>query len=140
LPIHLPPLRERGNDILILIGFFADAFCRENKKPRVTFSEAARKKLTNYPYPGNVRELKSVVDLAIIMSDGKTVREEDIAFHSLERAQELLMEELTLEQYEKKIVEHFMQKYEQNAILVARKLGISKATIYRMLKKYHILK
>lgn len=140
LPIYLPPLRERGNDILILASFFAEGFCKENKKPRVTFSEAAKKKLMNYPYPGNVRELKSVVDLAIIMSDGITVQEEDIGFHSLEPARELLMEELTLEQYEKKIVEHFMQKYDQNAILTAKKLGISKATIYRMLKKYQMMK
>jgi len=140
LPIHLPPLRERSTDILILADFFAESFCKENKKPRITFSETARKKLMDYSYPGNVRELKSVVELAIIMSDGKAIHENDVVFHSLEPARELLMEEMTLELYEKKIVEHFMQKYEQNAILVARKLGISKATIYRMLKKYQFMK
>jgi len=140
LPIHLPPLRERGNDILVLAGYFADIFCKENKKPRITLSEGARNKLMKYDYPGNVRELKSVVDLAIIMSDGKIILDTDIIFNSIEPARELLIEEMTLEQYDKKIVEHFMQKYDQNAILVAKKLGISKATIYRMLKKYQISK
>jgi DNA-binding NtrC family response regulator len=136
LPIQLPPLRERGSDILLLAGFFADSFCKDNKKPRISFSEGARRKLMAYSFMGNVRELKSTVELAIILSDGKTVNEENISFNSLEPSADFLQEEMTLEQYEKKIVEHFMHKFDQNAILVAKKLGIGKSTIYRMLKKY----
>jgi len=139
LPIQLPSLRERGNDILVLAGYFADSFCKENKRPRISFSEGAQKKLLKYHYPGNVRELKSTIELAIIMSDGKIIREENISFHSLEAANDFMQEELTLEQYEGKIIELFMQKYDNNAILVAKKLGIGKSTIYRMLRKFNLM-
>ena len=140
LPVHLPALKERGSDILILASFFADSFCKENKRSRISFSEGSQKKLLKYSYPGNVRELKSVVELAIILSDGKTIREENINFNELEPAKDLLMEDLTLEQFEKKIIEHYMQKYDQNAILVAKKLDIGKSTIYRLLRKYDMMK
>jgi two-component system response regulator AtoC len=65
LPIQLPPLRERGNDILILAKHFIDLFCKENKLEKKTLSPEAQQKLLQYPFPGNVRELKSVVELAV---------------------------------------------------------------------------
>ena len=69
LPISLPPLRERGNDILILSKHFIDGFCKENRLEKKTLSPEAQQKLLQYPFPGNVRELKSVVELAAVMAD-----------------------------------------------------------------------
>jgi DNA-binding NtrC family response regulator len=68
LPIELPPLRYRGDDILILAKYFVDEFCKENKMKKLTISTAAQEKLMNYPFPGNVRELKAIVELAAVLT------------------------------------------------------------------------
>ena len=71
LPIELPPLRDRGNDKLLLTKYFIDMFTKENKMKSISLSKEAKDKLSKYSFPGNIRELKSVVDLACVMSDGK---------------------------------------------------------------------
>ena len=73
LPIELPPLRERGNDILLLAKHFIDLFIKDNKMKAISLSKEAKDKLIRYPFPGNIRELKSVIDLACVMSDGKEI-------------------------------------------------------------------
>ena len=69
LPIELPPLRERKDDPLVLAKYFADTFCKENKIKKKSFTSEAKEKLAKYHYPGNIRELKAVVELACVMSD-----------------------------------------------------------------------
>src|SRR5690606_19631734 len=66
LPIEVPPLRERGSDIVMLAKHFIDAFCAENKSGKKSLSPEAQQKLLSYPFPGNVRELRSVVELATV--------------------------------------------------------------------------
>ena len=78
LPIELPTLKQRGNDILILAKYFADMYALENKCPIFTFSQEAKDKLMKHHYPGNVRELKAIVDLACVMSDSNVISEPDI--------------------------------------------------------------
>ena len=80
LPIELPSLRERGNDILILTRHFLDDFSKENKMGNILLSAGAKEKLMQYGYPGNVRELKAVIDLAAVMSDGVEITDADINF------------------------------------------------------------
>src|SRR5882724_5348973 len=82
LPIYLPPLRERGNDILILSKHFIDGFCKENKLEKKTLSAEAQQKLMQYPFPGNVRELKSVVELAVVMADEELIFPEHITLNT----------------------------------------------------------
>jgi DNA-binding NtrC family response regulator len=135
LPIFLPPLRNRSNDILMLAKHFADEFCDENNLPLKTFSEHAQKKLLSYPFPGNVRELKAITELAVVMSNSKTIDDEDISFTTRSnQAQFLLEEENTLQGYTRKIIKSYLEKYDNNIIKVAKKLDIGKSTIYRMLK------
>ena len=135
LPIELPPLRERGNDILLLMRHFLNDFCKINKLGKMTFDKAAKKKLITYSYPGNVRELKAIVELAAVMADDNIISENDINFNSPRRTEAFLSEEYSLKEYTRRIIDHFLEKYNNDVLLVAKKLKIGKSTIYRMLKE-----
>lgn len=135
LPIHLPPLKDRGNDILLLAKFFMDEFCDENNMSRKTLTSHAQDKLLSYSYPGNVRELKAIIELAAVMSNGDTVDDTDISFTSTKNASDFLLdEEDSLQGYTRKIIRHYLDRYDNNIMKVAKKLDIGKSTIYRMLK------
>ncbi len=138
LPIHLVPLRERGNDIIKLALHFADAFCKENKREKVEFTEEAITKLMKYNYPGNVRELKAVIELAIILSENNKIGPGQINFIPVETGEETSAEELTLDEHIRKIVRNCLQKYDYNPTIVASKLGISRPTVYRYIREFHL--
>jgi two-component system response regulator AtoC len=135
LQIKLPPLRERGNDILLLARYFIENFCRENKMEIKKLASEAQHKLLAYRFPGNIRELKSLVELASVMSADSEINSKDILLGEQNLISDLLSTELTLEEYNKKIIFHFLQQYKNNVLLVAKKLDIGKSTIYRMLKE-----
>jgi DNA-binding NtrC family response regulator len=134
LPISLPPLRERGNDILILSKHFIDAFCKENKIDKRSLSPDAQQKLLQYPFPGNVRELKSVVELAVVMADDEMIQAEHITLNSSASIADLLNKEMTLKEFEIQILQHYLDKYEKDVLLVAKKLDVGKSTLYRMIQ------
>ncbi len=134
-PIELPPLRERGQDVLMLARYFMDNFCRENRLPNKDLSEDARARLLSYPWPGNVRELRSVIELAVIMASGNILKGSDITFSHDDPVGEVLTEELSMRDYQMKILAYYLAKYHNNIPLVAKKLNIGQATIYRMLKR-----
>jgi len=135
LPIHLPPLRERDKDILLLAKHFADHFAKENDLKRLLLSHEAQEKLLQYSYPGNVRELKSVIELAAVMSSGTEIRGEDITFNTPIREDAILAKEMTLEEYTYRIIRSYLIKYDDNVLEVAGKLNIGKSSIYRYLKE-----
>jgi DNA-binding NtrC family response regulator len=133
LPIELPPLRNRGNDIIILANTFLKEFAKKNDTPSV-LAEDAKKKLLSYHYPGNVRELKAIVELSAVMSEGTTIISDDITFNTLNATDDILIEEDTLKGYTIKIMQHFLDKYNYNVLHVAEKLGVGKSTIYQLIK------
>lgn len=135
LYIELPPLRERGNDILLLARFFIERFCEENGLDPVSLSTAAQKKLLAYTYAGNIRELKSVVELACVMSSSAEINEDEISFSNYDALPNVLSEDLTLKAYTDRIIHLYLNKYDQNVKLVAEKLDISPSTIYRVIKE-----
>jgi DNA-binding NtrC family response regulator len=135
LSIELPPLRERGNDVLILAAHFARSFSEENKLPAKKLAPAAIQKLRQYPFPGNIRELKSVMELAVTLSDGDQIEAGDIVLGEEEVIDISSPGDLTLREYERRIVNAFLDKYNHDVKLVARKLDVGAATIYRMLKE-----
>jgi DNA-binding NtrC family response regulator len=139
LPIELPPLRERESDILLLAKYFLDAFCKDNKMPVIHISETACEKLLNYYYPGNVRELKAIIDLAAVMCNGKEMQPNDIIFNAAKGNDYFISEEKTLRDYTNFIVEHFMKKYDNDIPKVAEKLDIGKSTIYKMIQKGDVI-
>ena len=134
LPIHLPPLRERGNDTLILARHFMLAFAKENKLGDKFIGSDTKEKLMSYPFPGNVRELKAIIELACVMSSSAELKPEDITFNSSTTMSDFLLQEKSLKEYTSNIIKHFLDKYDNNVLLVADKLDIGKSTIYRLLK------
>lgn len=135
LPVELPPLRERGNDIILLAKHFIHQFCKENQMEPKSLSPKACSKLLSYKFPGNIRELKSLMELAVTMADETEIDEEHILLDSPILSDEMGLDNLTLREYEKRLVKSYLQKYNNNTRLVAEKLDIGVATIYRMLKE-----
>lgn len=135
LPIHLPPLRDRGNDILMLAKFFMDNFCNENEIAIKTLSDKAKKKLLNYQWPGNVRELKSIIELSVVLCNDDIININDITLSEAQDLSQMLTEEHSMREYERLIVDAFMKKYNNDTKLVANKLGIGQTTVYRILKE-----
>jgi len=136
LPIELPPLRERGEDILILAKHFIEEYARSNKMAAPSLSSEAKDKLLKYNFPGNVRELKALIDLACVMSDGKNIQEQDITFTTLKGTNEFTAIEKTLADYTWDIIRFYLKKYNNNVVLVAGKLQVGKSTIYNLLKRH----
>ncbi|HEY4149955.1 MAG TPA: sigma-54 dependent transcriptional regulator [Chitinophagaceae bacterium] len=134
LPVHLPALRERNGDILLLAKFFVDSFCKENKMDRKTISPDAQQKLMGYRFPGNVRELKSIMELAVVMSEGETIEPENITLQSAANVTDLLTSGKTLREYNNFILQHYLDKNDGDVLKVARLLDIGKSTIYRMIQ------
>lgn len=139
LPIELPPLRERGNDILLLAKHFADDFCADNGLPNLTLHQSARDKLLAYNFPGNVRELKSIIDLAVVMSDGQELRADDITYVATRGDETFTAVEKSLRAYTLEIIRYYLRKYNNDVLLVADKLDIGKSTIYKMIKDKEIV-
>ncbi len=135
LPILMPPLRDRGNDVLLLGKHFLDAFCSSNKLSKRQFSTEAKEKLLAYRYPGNVRELKAVIELAAVMTDTEVISAEDISFTAARTPVDLLDQDLTLDEYTHKIIRHYLERFDHNVIEVAKRLQVGKSTIYRLLKE-----
>jgi len=135
LPIEVPPLRQRGNDIILLAKFFVDDFCKENNMDPKTISNEAKQVLLSYHYPGNIRELKAVMELSCVMASRNVINPSHLNMNVEENIQNLLATEKTLDEYNHEIILYFLNKYNQNVRMVASKLGIGKSTIYRMLQK-----
>lgn len=138
LTIELPPLRERENDAILIAKYFIERFCEDNKMPLKKLSAAASKKLLAYSFPGNVRELKSVIDLACVLCDATIIEPEHLQIISESSVLSLQNEERTLKQYEVLIIKEYLRKYNKNLKLVAEKLDIGLSTLYRLLKEYSI--
>lgn len=134
LPINLPPLRERGNDILILAKYFADAFAKENRLGNLQFSKDAKEKLLRYAFPGNVRELKAVIDLAAVMCEDNEIKADDITFSAVRTNEISMMEHKTLRQHTCDIIRYYLKKNNSDVILTAQMLDIGKSTIYKMIQ------
>ncbi|PKO99653.1 MAG: regulator [Bacteroidetes bacterium HGW-Bacteroidetes-8] len=135
LPIHLPPLRERGDDILILSKYFINQYSKENKRGTPLLSAEASEKLLKYSFPGNIRELKAIIELAIILSSNDVIEKNDIRFNPAGGSSLIDFEEnKTLEEYILELVKKTLAQNNQNPTIVSKKLGISRATVYRYIK------
>jgi DNA-binding NtrC family response regulator len=134
LTIDLPPLKDRGSDCLFLAKYFVNDFCDENRMIHKKMSEQAQDKLRSYSFPGNVRELKALMELACVLSDGEIIEPAHININPLNIHQNLLSQEKTLLEYNEEIIHYFVNKY-KNIRDVARRLDVGKSTIYRYLKE-----
>jgi DNA-binding NtrC family response regulator len=135
LPIELPPLRERENDILILARYFIGKFCEENNILIKKLSVQSQKKLMSYPFPGNVRELKSVIELAVTLSATDEIEPADLVVDRGDPLSDIASDNLTLREYQVKIIKATLKKNNNDIRLAAEKLDIGISTIYRILKE-----
>lgn len=133
LTINLPPLRERGSDSIMLAKHFANAFCTENNMNTKSLKNSAVEKIRSYSFPGNVRELKALMDLACVLTDTNEIEEKHININPINLNHNLLSQEKTLQEYNEEIIKFFVNKY-KNAREAAKHLGVGKSTIYRYLK------
>jgi len=134
IPINIPPLKDRDNDIILLANNFINQFSEKNNFLKKFLSKEAKQKLLSYSFPGNIRELKSTIERAIVLADDNIISEEDIEFGNTSNQINFLEGEMTFEEYKSKIIHHFLKKYDNDIQVVSTKLDIGKSTIYRMLK------
>ena len=109
-------------------------FVKENKMKSISISKEAKDKLMKYPFPGNIRELKSIVDLACVMCDGKEILSDDLTFSSINDTNFFLSDEKTLKEYTSEIIIHYLKKNNNDVLKTAKKLDIGKSTIYNLIQ------
>lgn len=142
ITIHLPALRERKEDIPLLVRYFADKQMKQNGLPPVEFSPDAMQFLMRLPYPGNIRELKNLVERTILMNMKPVLEAADFEaqYQRIDSSREASanLNGLTLEEIERRTILHTLQLHNGNLSQVAIALGISRAALYRRLEKYGI--
>ena len=139
--ITVPPLRERGNDILLLTGFFLKQYEKKYLKSELKLSDTAKYKLMQHTYPGNVRELQYAIERAVIMSDNDTLKAEDIVFSPIEQKTDNVASQSpkgNLEDMERTTIMQIVEKHQGNISKAAKELGLTRAALYRRLEKYSL--
>ena len=137
IQIEVPPLRERGNDIIVLAEFFLKKYASKYEKHGLKINQAAQEKLLSYPWPGNIRELQHTIEKAVILSDSSVLKPEDFFFKQILSAK-FDDDLLTIEEMEKRMILSTIEKNAGNMSLAAEKLGITRQTLYNKIKKYGI--
>ena len=141
ITVHLPALRERRDDIPLLVRHFADLQCKQNGLPKVDFTPEAIDYLKGLPYPGNIRELKNLVERTLLVSGKDTLDVSDFKAQNIQSAEPPSvknMEGLTLEEVERQRILQALAQYGNNLSQVASALGVSRPALYRRLEKYNI--
>lgn len=136
IELHIPPLRERGNDIIQLAEHFLKIYNKKYKKEITGINREAKNKLLKYQWPGNVRELQHVIERAVIMSENSLIRSEDFMFSKPDKDRKIIQEEeLNLETLEKNAIEKAIKLSKGNYTMAAEMLGISRFSLYRKIDK-----
>ena len=135
IEIHRPPLRERGNDIILLADHFLDRYTRKYKKKIHGLTREAKNKLLKYAWPGNVRELQHTIERAVILGDGSMLKPENFLFHTTSKQKKEEEVVLNLEQLERQAIEKALRISNGNISRAAEYLGITRFALYRKLEK-----
>ncbi len=135
IEIHLPPLRERKEDIPHLAAYFLATHSRRYRKHLAGFEPAAMKLMTENPWQGNVRELNHVVERAVLMAQDHMIRVADLAVRPVREGTGRL-EEMSLEEVEGFLIKKALAKHDGNVSHAARALGLSRSALYRRLERY----
>jgi DNA-binding NtrC family response regulator len=138
IQIHLPPLRERREDIPSLVKVFLDELAVRYRKKISEVSSKALEALRQHNWPGNVRELRHVMERAVLLSRTDVIEPGDLGLQTAQQSRANLLEEMDLEAVEAHLIRKALDRHSGNAIAAAKALGLSRSAFYRRLQKYHI--
>jgi len=130
--IHVPPLRERVEDIPLLADYFIKKYCTSMNKPLITIDPAALKRIMGYQFPGNIRELENMIERAIVVGNGKKIMLKDLPFGKdvIDSTVE------SLDDFEKAFILQILNKYSWNISRTAQALKVDRVTLYNKIRKY----
>lgn len=132
--INVPPLRERNEDIPLLVDFFIKKYCSSMNRPLVSIDETALKRLKEFDFPGNIRELENMVERAIVVGNGRRITVKDLPI----KASDTSPSGESLEDMEKQHIRRILESHEWNISKSARALKVDRATLYNKIKKYDL--
>jgi transcriptional regulator with PAS, ATPase and Fis domain len=132
--INIPPLRERAEDIPLLVDYFIKKYCTTMNKPPITIETAAMKRLEEFSYPGNIRELENMIERAIVVGNGKRITLKDLPIGKEVAASSVE----SLDDLEKNHISQILSKYKWNISAAAKALQVDRATLYNKIKKYNL--
>jgi two-component system response regulator HydG len=133
--LYIPPLRERGEDVPRLVDYFFSHFRRQHGRPNLKFSAESLTKLHAYQWPGNVRQLRNVIDSAVVMAEGDEILPEDLGLRDVVSGG---LESLRIDYWERKLIQEALKRTEGNIPAAAVLLGIGRATLYRKVDEYSL--
>lgn len=133
--LHVPPLRDRGDDIGLLVDYFLEHFRRLHGRPQLGLSDASRAKLLAYHWPGNVRQLRNVLDSAVVLADEDSIRPHDLALRDSGSSE---LETLRIDEWERRLITEALARTGDNVPEAAKLLGVGRATLYRKIEQYRI--
>ncbi|MGQ7869076.1 sigma-54-dependent transcriptional regulator [Sunxiuqinia sp. sy24] len=137
IQIEIPPLRNRGNDILVLAEFFLKKYTYKYDKPALKLNNQAQDKLLKYHWPGNIRELEHSIEKAVILSENNILKADDFFLNPLTGCRNKT-DSLRLEEMEKRLILLALEKNPGNVTAAAEQLGITRQTLYNKMKKFKI--
>ncbi|WP_420386396.1 sigma-54-dependent transcriptional regulator [Roseivirga sp.] len=138
IEIHLPPLRERSDDIPLLAKHFLDQYKQKYKKAGLFIPDYIFARLSKYDWPGNIRELQHAIERAVIMSDGKQLQVSDFNLKETNEAELGQLDSFNLDDLEKWAIESAIKKHQGNVSHAAKELGLSRGALYRRMEKHDI--
>jgi len=132
--IHVPPLRERVEDIPLLVDYFISKYCISMNRQPVTIDESASKRLQEFNFPGNVRELENMIERAIVIGNGKKITLKDLPLEAsiIDNSVE------SLDDHEKNHIHQILNKYNWNISRSAKALQVDRVTLYNKIRKYEL--
>jgi transcriptional regulator with PAS, ATPase and Fis domain len=134
IQIELPPLRDRGNDILILAEFFLKKYAFKYNKPNLRINQQANEKLLKYSWPGNIRELQHTIEKVVILSESAVIKPDDLYLRNTGPVNSN-NSFTTLEEMERQMIQQALEKNNGNFTAAAEQLGITRQTLYNRFKK-----
>lgn len=135
--IEVPPLRHRGEDILLIANHFLQHYCSKYRKEEKNLTIKASQKLLEYRWPGNIRELKHSIEKAVILSDNSTIEADEFHFHTTESKTQTF-ETMPLATMEKRLILQAIKEHPGNITAAAEALGVTRQTLYNKMKKWDI--
>jgi DNA-binding NtrC family response regulator len=135
--LKVPPLRQRAEDIELLINHFLEHFGMQHGRPGIVLSPAARSRMLSYGWPGNVRQLRNVIDSAVVLATTDEIQPSDLSLHEPKPE---VFDTLNVEQWEQRLIHEALKRTRGNIPEAAELLGVSRATLYRKLETYSINK